>query len=614
MQFVYLLLFLSVCFLFWAEKVEAVEDVESATVTTQAFTETSTLDFIYVNANTGEAAGGHTAIRLGSTVFHFQFFPDGRFLLVRESWRHFRYVYNDLRNRTISISRVPLSNHVYAKIRSQFTSLLLTQQQYLNRLQSANNEQEILTQLHKGVRKLSLETVGLFDNTSVKNGDTRNLNQIISDALGENFVVDQYNQIETKLAKHALETDQPIAGLTWSAKLQALLLEREFYRIIKQGRSLAPDRVLRTSVGAAGLSTEQREVLQNYAHQLVTSVIGLMQSQRPGRAKPLLLQTARYLVVRQSLATNTLLTLDPFSASAGSVQMTVHHELQGLHMQLQQNAIQKRQDFFQATTNLDIAYALLESSLGRLFELENALLTGSPVRVEPGMLLPAHKGSVFLDVPYLRRDLSILISENQILQQELQQQVNEQYAYRLFLQNCATELLRSLNATFKNDIVGEKALGGWLEADEGLVFIPHQFYKLIAERFPVLEKEELPARRLRQLNTLSARNNNDNAGSHFAFWLRESNTISSTLYKHRDEDTHFLFFTDSTVLLRPVFGAGNFLWGALNAAGGVFNLPVDDGERFHQGLRGMFYSLPELFFGNIRKGTYGYIETATAGP
>ena len=103
-----LLLCLVVC-LFWVDRVGA-ED-------------TKTLDFIYVNANTGEAAGGHTAIRLDTTVFHFQFFPEGRFLLVRESWSHFRYVYNELRNRSIFIARVPLTPSVYNKVRNNFTNL-----------------------------------------------------------------------------------------------------------------------------------------------------------------------------------------------------------------------------------------------------------------------------------------------------------------------------------------------------------------------------------------------------------------------------------------------------------------------------------------------------------
>ena len=68
------------------------------------------------------------------------------------------------------------------------------------------------------------------------------------------------------------------------------------------------------------------------------------------------------------------------------------------------------------------------------------------------------------------------------------------------------------------------------------------------------------------------------------------------------------------MLLRPILGITNFLWGTANSIGGVFTLPIDGGERFHQGLRGMFYSLPELVFGNIRKGTYGFAETAATGP
>lgn len=65
------------------------------------------LDFLYVNANAGEAAGGHTALRLGDSIFHYQFFPDATFLLVREPWEEFRFLYNDLHNRTISLASFP---------------------------------------------------------------------------------------------------------------------------------------------------------------------------------------------------------------------------------------------------------------------------------------------------------------------------------------------------------------------------------------------------------------------------------------------------------------------------------------------------------------------------
>ncbi len=601
-HFIYLLLLLSVCFI-GAQRIEAAKFVEPD--------ETVTLDFIYVNANTGEAAGGHTAIRLGSTVFHYQFFPDGKFLLVRESWSHFRYLYNELRNRTISVSRVPLTARGYAQLRNHFTGLLLAQQQNLKHLHAAQDERDLLTQLKSDTGKLALESVGLFDYSSAEDDSMRNLNQVIHRALGENFMIHQRKQVDTRLARHTLKTDQPVDGLTWIARLQALLLEREFYRIIEQGMSLAPERIFSTSLGAVGLSTEQHAFLQSYSQQLVASIVGLVQSQRPDRARSILLQTARYLVVRQSLATNTLLTLDPFSTRASLVQVVEQDELQGLHAQLRLNAIQAQQDFFHAEANVNIAYTILESSLGRLYELENALHTGSSVRVEPGMLLPAHKGMVSLGFSYELMDLSTLIATIQAEEMQLQQQVDEQYTYHLITRNCVTELLRSLNSAFENKNVGEKELGGWLAPNEGLAFVPHQFDVLIAERFPVQEKKVLPARRLRQLNALYTGAAHDNV---LPTWLRESNTLSTTLYKHRAEDTHFLFFTDDVLLFRPVFGASNFLWGALNSVGGVIIFPLDGGERLHQGLRGMFYSLPELMFGNIRKGSYGFIETATIGP
>ena len=130
----------------------------------------------------------------------------------------------------------------------------------------------------------------------------------------------------------------------------------------------------------------------------------------------------------------------------------------------------------------------------------------------------------------------------------------------------------------------------------------------IAEHFSVQDREVFFSRRLRQLDELYEN------GNVLLIKARESNIFSSTLYMHRNEDTTFVFFTDDAWLLRPIFGVTNLLWGAANGIGGLFTMPIDGGERFYQGLRGMFYSLPELFFSNIRKGTYGFAETVTVRP
>ena len=571
--------------------------------------DTATLDFIYVNANTGEAAGGHTAIRLGSTVFHYQFFPQGQFLLVRDSWSHFRYVYNELRNRSIFVARTPLTPLVYAKLRNHFTRLLMAQQQDLDQLQAVEMQLSLLMQLVAGSEQLEMNFAGFFDRNNVGDMDMQRLHQVIQHKLGDDYLVTRQEQMETKLASLVVDLKVQDGTLSWVEKLQGLLLEREFFQLIETGVSLAEDSVVGSSMSAVKLTTEQRLSLEKYREKLAASVVGLLQSQRPDRSTSLMLQTARYLVVSRSLEKGVLLTLDPFSSRANSVAVEQEDELSGLKAQLQQDARQAQRNFFNETAHPDIAYAILESSMGRLHEIARVWHQGGEVRVEPGILLPRRKGLVSVsELPFLRLKLPELIEEIEIKQSQLKLHVEAQYIYDLIAQNCVTELLRALNATFPSKAVGQKALGGWLAPDDALVFIPSQFYAQSNGRFPIQEKAVYPSRRLRQLDESYAR------GGVLQIWLRESNTLSSTLYTSRTEDTPFLFFTDDTLLLRPILGITNLVWGAVSSIGGVFTLPIDGGERLHQGLRGMFYSLPELVFSNIRKGTYGYAETATVGP
>ncbi len=583
--------------LFWASNAKA-EDAGVAT-----------LDFIYVNANIGEAAGGHAAIRLGSTVFHYQFFPQGQFLLVRESWSHFRYVYNELRNRSIFVAQTSLTPPVYAKLRNHFTRLLMAQQQDLDQLQDAETQLSLLTQLASGAEQLKMDFVGLFDAENVDDADMLHLHERIQQQLGHDYLKHLRQQVEARLVDLVGEYESQSNGIPWVARLQALLLERESLQLLATGASLTEGSVLGSAMGATKLTVKQRSILEGYREKLAVSVVGLLQSQRIDRSRSLMLQTARYLVVSRSLATGTLLTLDPFSSRANLVTIKQKNELPGLLAQLQQDVLQAKRNFFTETAHPDIAYAILESSMGRWHEIIGVARYGNVARVEPGILLPARKGSVSITEQFLPRGkLSALIDNNQRKVSQLQQRIDEQYAYDLMMRNCVTELLRALNSAFVDKTTGQRELGGWLAPDDDLVFIPSQFYSQIAARYSIQEETFLPSRRLRQMDEFYRQDDN------LRVWLRESNTLSSTVYMPRTEDTPFLFFTDDTLLLRPAQGIVNLLWGAANSVGGVFTLPVDGGERLHQGMRGMFYSLPELVFSNIRKGTYGFAETTTVGP
>ena len=81
------------------------------------------------------------------------------------------------------------------------------------------------------------------------------------------------------------------------------------------------------------------------------------------------------------------------------------------------------------------------------------------------------------------------------------------------------------------------------------------------------------------------------------------------LFAHAVEyprDSAFLFFTDGQPWLRPLLGSANFAYGTIQASVGLFTWPIDRGSRLRRGLVGAFYSLPELGFVNIRKGTFDY--------
>ncbi len=89
--------------------------------------------------------------------------------------------------------------------------------------------------------------------------------------------------------------------------------------------------------------------------------------------------------------------------------------------------------------------------------------------------------------------------------------------------------------------------------------------------------------------------------------LRERNILTSTIYHRNADDSFFLLFTDDLVAVRPIFGAVNLASGLGVAAVGVPLLPFDRGETLVSGVRGAVFSLPELAFVNLRKGSFDYV-------
>jgi hypothetical protein len=195
------------------------------------------------------------------------------------------------------------------------------------------------------------------------------------------------------------------------------------------------------------------------------------------------------------------------------------------------------------------------------------------------------------------------------------------YGYDLFHRNCVTELFAVINQTLSSAAApqsagnvpasgrqgppreeSERRLGGYVDASQGLDFIPFISAAVVESNYKVVESRDLPSYRAARLAEMKAHE------ATLKVFLRESNTITSTVYRPGPGDSAFLFFTDDNVPLRPLFGVFNLLVGLGQGLVGVVTMPVEGPDRFLSGTKGVLFSLPELVFINLRKGSTAYVE------
>ena len=86
--------------------------------------------------------------------------------------------------------------------------------------------------------------------------------------------------------------------------------------------------------------------------------------------------------------------------------------------------------------------------------------------------------------------------------------------------------------------------------------------------------------------------------------------ITARVYSPRRSDGAFLLFTDDVFWRRPLYGLANLAWAAGDGVYGLAAVPFDRGERVSAGVSGVLWSLPELAFANVRKGSFEWVELA----
>ncbi|MDZ4197701.1 MAG: hypothetical protein U1E27_00285, partial [Kiritimatiellia bacterium] len=393
--------------------------------------------------------------------------------------------------------------------------------------------------------------------------------------------------------------------VVWSggfSEAEEILHLREALRVLLEARPLRGDARLLAETNAEPLNDSERAAITALREDIAESIIALLRSERPEHGKALLLQVARYHTTSHTVANRRLATLDPFSDTAVFKPLS---ELSGRepHFDLVLKEAGYDVAAFRAAVVLlegaerSQAYNRLEDAQGRMVELEHLALDGDPVRVEAGYLTPSRGRRVPVPPDLSAGDFSAALRTTRRNATVYRNYVRASAAYNLITRNCVTELVQLVNGSFDSPCETAEALGGYMEPGSRLSFIPFRFSKLADETYAVQETIRLPSYRLRRVAELRTEGG-------YGIWLRENNTFTSTIYTPWHADTTFLFFTDDVVWPRPILGAANLAYALVHTPVGIVRSPFDRGRHLRRSLRGVLFTLPELAFFNIRKGSF----------
>jgi hypothetical protein len=551
------------------------------------------LGFVHVEANVAGASGGHGALQIGADAFHFEVHTDGTFRLRREPWAFFVHRYSVLQNRPLHWIRVELPDADRERVRVAAVRTHLEQQRALARRESERRNVALVEAWLGASDGFELPVAGFFDPARSEDDAGRELRSRIDAARGPDFLAGRSEAIAAVLEASGAPRDLE--------QLRERLAEREALRALRGAWGLAAGS-LRAPRRTPGLAPDERAALARRTEEFAAAVLGLLDSPRPDRGNALLLAMARHHAGRRALAEDRLLLLDAMPnvpPHLGSRAARLRHgELAALAEHLD-DVIRIQRGRALSGQPGPSEWALLESLVSRGEEYALGAEYALPVREPEGRLLPTLARRVALPpAPLGTSELASLRVAAEAAAQAADRAVLERWPYDLFEHNCVTELVHLVGGAVGDEAAFVAALGGELDPDAGLVFIPHVWRDRIREKLAVVAYQRIPSYRERALGELRR------AEPTARVYLRESNTLTATTYGWRDRDTRFLFFTDDVFWPRPLYGALNLGWALADATLGIATAPFDRGRRVLRGAWGALYSMPELVFQNVRKGSF----------
>ncbi len=607
------------------------------------------IDYLTIRGNEGGAAGGHAAIRFGADTFHFEH-VNGLLRLGREDSQRFQYVYRTLQNRDIERSRVPVSAETHDLLRGVFERRALVQERQLAIEQELADDARLLGTLlaaQRGARGslagdpgFEVRGAGFFEAvpgpTAATDPGARGITALkdrIEALHGPEFLVRRRVEVERALeglsgeslavAGIELSADRyPVVPPSFARQTENWLAARLALECLAQPRALRAQ-ALAPAAAEIALTAAERERLRSAAGALRDGMARLVASQREDWGFALLLGMARLAAFEASLASGRWVLLEAFPAESATISVTGARRdlLPALVGEAQADLATARNRFLAGEGFRELDWNALEAAAGRWGELRAAVAGAPEIRIRAGAMLPEGRAQV-MALPRPSGDLELLLEQSHAAADRYHARLLELYGYDLLQRNCVSEIFRTLELALSEErapaapaallaFVREEStrrLGGYVHPVREFNFIPFVSAWRVQEHWSVGEHSVLPSYRHFRLAEMAA------SEPPLLVALRESNVLTARTHRDTSEEGFFVFYTDTQVFTRPLFGILNLGAGLLRSALGLAALPLDGGRGLRSGLSGVVFSVPELVFQNIRKGYNDYVPPGERPP
>jgi hypothetical protein len=597
-------------------------------------------EYLHIEANSGSSSGGHAAVCFGEWCFHFQQGEDRTLRLHREPAARFDQIYRALGNRTIHAYRVPVPASARAAILNAFEDLYAKQQRDFERRDTANQDRQLLEQLAvDGGRRVSGKPILRLPGSGYFLEDQRSPSATISDGLatacaagaGQSTAIARIaRRIRARYGPHGLEgralalgeavrdlLEPPRSAFSvtaasgsaapgFSSRYRELLSAWLAVEVLRAGPALRPGSLITVPVTHVEWDQRAWDAMGRFQARLEDALVELYGSRRADWGYPMLIGLARIAAFEEALSRHELAVLDVFREDAEVVPAPevsrYRHLLSEVLLDRYADLRVARDAFVESPS--EMRWSRFETASNLAVELERALQRGAALRVHLDAPVPM-KSATRGDWPAPRAAPATharLVADTRARADRIRDELAEAYGYDLFRRNCVTGILEEL------DVIGVTPDGENADAAVGaayadlaspLRFIPFVSAYVVRGRLGGTRRDRLSYRQLVLARMESAENP-------LLVHLRESNVLTSTIYEPNRYDPIFLFFTDDSVLWRPLEGVANLTVATAAAAAGALLFPVDAGTTLRRALNGVASSVPEIFFISIRKGSFPF--------